>query len=170
MNEEQAKERIEELKGYYAHLGSFIGVNIFLIAINILTFGDSGEYWFWYPLLGWGIGLLAHTFMLFAGGKDWEQRKMAELTGWSATQEELERLSDRTDALISILSDVQWDKIDPALLDTKKNLEDARQKVINLHETRDPKTQEEVTRELEKLEEFVTSSKFDFYEKAGSEK
>ena len=42
MNEEQAKEHIEELRGYYAHLGSFVGVNLFLFMINMVTSPASG--------------------------------------------------------------------------------------------------------------------------------
>jgi hypothetical protein len=39
--------------------------------------------------------------MVFGTGSDWEERKMQELTGWSMTQLELERLADRTDNLIA---------------------------------------------------------------------
>ncbi|MCG8570567.1 MAG: 2TM domain-containing protein [Spirochaetes bacterium] len=46
-------------EGFIAHLGSYIGVNAFLIMVNVITFG--GSFWFVLPMLGWGIGLVAHS-------------------------------------------------------------------------------------------------------------
>jgi len=59
----------------------FVAVNILLHVINFAT--APGVYWAFWPLLGWGIGLLAHAlatyrWMPFAG-KDWEERKIREL-------------------------------------------------------------------------------------------
>ncbi|MFW6383205.1 MAG: 2TM domain-containing protein [Nanoarchaeota archaeon] len=36
----------------------YILVNTMLITINILY--SPGEIWFFFPLLGWGIGLVSH--------------------------------------------------------------------------------------------------------------
>ncbi len=168
MNEEQARERVDVLRGYYSHLASYVAVNLFLAAINLVT--SPGSWWFIYPLLGWGIGLAIHTAEVFWTGTDWEERKLQELTGLTQAQDELQRLSERTDNLITILSSVEWDKIDPALMTTKDNLEDARNKIVALRAHNDPTSQQEVTREIEKLEAFVTSSKFDFYEMAADER
>ncbi len=171
MNQEQAEKRITELKGYYSHLASFVAVNLFLIMINLINYSEDPQLWFVYPLFGWGIGLLIHTFQIFAGGRDWEDRKMQELTGWSVTREELERLSERTDNLVSILSNLNWEKIDPALVETKENLLKAREKIIQMQDdggTPTDASRDEVVRELEKLEEFVTSAKFRFYDQAQS--
>jgi hypothetical protein len=170
MNEEEAKKRIEELQGYYAHLAAYVAVNLFLIVINLVTLEESGEIWFFYPLLGWGIGLFIHTIVVFFRGRDWQDRKMQELTGWSTTRDELDRLSERTDTLIKILSSVNWEKIDPELVETKQNLLDARQKIVALQDRGEGASHDEVIREIEKLEEFVTSSKFDYYEMAADDK
>ncbi len=164
MDEEQARKHIEELKGYYAHLASFVGVNLFLLAINLVNW--EGELWVIYPMLGWGIGLVAHTVTVFFGGTDWEARKMQELTGWSTTQDELERLSERTENLITILSSVNWEKIDPDLVSTKENLESVQDRIVELRANGDEASRREVTKEIEKLEEFVTSSRFDYHDKA----
>jgi|TARA_Y100000310_G_scaffold344089_1_gene455047 hypothetical protein len=170
MKQEQAQKRIEELRGYYAHLASFVGVNLFLFMINMMT--SSSEIWFVYPMFGWGIGLFIHTFLTFTSGHDWEERKMQELTGLSMTQEELQRLSERTESLVTILSSVNWDKIDPDLLETKENLLDAREKILELQEhgysSEDGVNKEDVIQEIEKLEEFVTSPRFQFYDQAQS--
>ena len=171
MNQEQAQKRIDELKGFYAHLVSYVAVNAFLIVINIATYDQSGGIvWFFYPMLGWGIGLAIHTFMVLFAGHNWEEQKMQELTGWSMTQVELERLSDRTENLISILSDVNWEKIDPELVASKEKLLGARATIVEMRDhgvsSSESANKEEVFEEIEKLEEFVTSSKFEFYNQA----
>lgn len=168
MNEQHARQRVKELKGYYQHLGAYLAVNGFLLALNLVTW--SGTVWFVYPLLGWGIGLAIHTFSVFWTGQDWEARKMEELTGLKNTRDELERLSERTDTLVKILADVDWEKIDPELRDTRGNLDQARSKLAQLRQSGDAKSQAEVAREIEKLEAFVTSSRFDFYDRAAAEK
>lgn len=77
----KAKERVEDIKGFYIHLFVFILVNLGLIGINILT--GTGTYWFWYPLIGWGIGLVSHYVAIFGFfgimGEEWERRKIEEL-------------------------------------------------------------------------------------------
>jgi len=78
---ERAKKRAEELKGFYHHLLSYVLVNAFLILINLWT--SPGYHWFWWPLLGWGIGLAIHAATTFFPGmfwgSDWEERKIKEL-------------------------------------------------------------------------------------------
>ena len=164
MNEQDAQERIEELKGFYSHLASFVAVNLFLFAINVAS--SPGSWWFVYPLFGWGIGLTIHAFNIFGTNSNWEERKMQELTGVTETREELQRLSERTDNLVTILSSVDWEKIDPELLQTQKNLEATKHSVASLQRDNNPSKQAAVTREIEKLEEFVTSSRFDYFELA----
>jgi hypothetical protein len=86
MNDEEkkyreAKDRVEEIKGFYIHFIIYIFVNIGLFLINYLT--GTGTYWFYYPLIGWGIGLAAHYVAVFGFfgllGEDWERRKIDEL-------------------------------------------------------------------------------------------
>ena len=76
----QAKKRVQEIKGFYGNLASYIVVNIFLMILNLAT---SPQYlWFFWPLLGWGIGVLFHGLGVFKVspffGKDWEERKMKQ--------------------------------------------------------------------------------------------
>ena len=76
---QEAKKRVEELKGFYSHLITYILVNTGLVVINLLT---SPEYlWFIWPLMGWGVGLLIHAFSVFSNlwGKSWEERKIKEI-------------------------------------------------------------------------------------------
>jgi hypothetical protein len=79
---ERARARVQALKGFYIHATAFAVVNIALFAINA---GVGGVWWFYWPLLGWGIGLGVHALAVFGfggggpWGQDWEQRKMQEM-------------------------------------------------------------------------------------------
>lgn len=73
----RAKQRVDELKGFYGNLISYCVVIPFLIFINYKTYW--GFQWFWFPLGGWGLGLLIHAFSIFGYGSSWEERKIREL-------------------------------------------------------------------------------------------
>ncbi len=81
MNQEnayfKAKQRVKEMKEFYGNLLSFCIVIPFLIFINYYTYWEF--QWFWFPLLGWGIGLTIHGFSVFGYGSAWEERKIREL-------------------------------------------------------------------------------------------
>lgn len=77
---QKAKKQVEEIKGFYGHLISFVVVMAVLLFINLRY---SPQYlWFFWPLLGWGIGLLFHGMKVFNYtpffGKNWEERKLKE--------------------------------------------------------------------------------------------
>ena len=77
--ERQAREHVSALRGFYRHLAAYVAVNLLLLAINLVTAPD--KLWFYWPLLGWGIGLSAHairTFAMPSFDRDWEERKVAE--------------------------------------------------------------------------------------------
>jgi hypothetical protein len=74
---ERAKSRVNELKDFYGSLISYLIVIPILIFINLKTV--SNFQWFWFPALGWGIGLLFHGFRVFGYGKTWEERKIKEI-------------------------------------------------------------------------------------------
>ncbi len=48
----------EEKRGFLIHLAVYILVNIMLIVINFLY--SPKDIWFFYPLLGWSIGITTH--------------------------------------------------------------------------------------------------------------
>ena len=50
--------------GLYIHATVYAAVNVLLITINLST--APGQFWFQWPLLGWGIGLLAHAAAAFS--------------------------------------------------------------------------------------------------------
>lgn len=73
----RAKERVEKLKGFYGNLISYCTIIPILVIINLNT--SSGFQWFWFPMLGWGFGVLMHALETFGYGKNWEDRKIKEL-------------------------------------------------------------------------------------------
>jgi 2TM domain len=79
---DRAHARVQALKGFYTHATAYVLVNIGLFVINLLT---GGGWWFYWPLLGWGIGLGIHALSVFGfrgggtWGRDWEERKTREL-------------------------------------------------------------------------------------------
>ncbi|KFC24265.1 2TM domain-containing protein [Chryseobacterium sp. FH1] len=74
---ERAVKRVKELKGFYGNLISYCIVIPFLIIINLLTSPD--HIWFYWAMLGWGIGVVAHAMNVFAIGKNWEEKKIQEI-------------------------------------------------------------------------------------------
>lgn len=74
---EKAVKRVKELKGFYGNLISYCIVIPFLAIINLIT--SPKEIWFYWPMLGWGIGILAHGMNTFAIGKNWEEKKIQEI-------------------------------------------------------------------------------------------
>lgn len=73
---DRAKDRVENLKGFYGNLISYCCVIPILIIINLNT---SSFQWFWFPMLGWGLGLTFHALETFGYGKTWEERKIQEI-------------------------------------------------------------------------------------------
>ncbi|AZI70443.1 2TM domain-containing protein [Cloacibacterium normanense] len=71
---EKAAKRVEELKGFYGNLISYCIFIPFLIFINFQT--SPKYHWFWWPLLGWGIGVISHGIKTFGIGTDWEERQI----------------------------------------------------------------------------------------------
>lgn len=60
---QRAKRRVEASIGFYIHLAIYVGVNVLLIIINLLT---STQYlWFKWPLMGWSIGVFFHALGVF---------------------------------------------------------------------------------------------------------
>ncbi|ESU22390.1 signal transduction histidine kinase LytS [Flavobacterium enshiense DK69] len=73
----RAKKRVEALRGFYGSLISYCVVIPVLVFIN-LYFSPKFQ-WFWFPMIGWGLGLLMHGFGVFGYGSRWEERKIREI-------------------------------------------------------------------------------------------
>jgi hypothetical protein len=72
-----ARERAEAIQGLYIHLLVFMVINAGLFGINWFTRGDDGGWWFYWALLGWGIGLLVHVLVVIAPvfSPEWVDRR-----------------------------------------------------------------------------------------------
>lgn len=77
----KAQKKIEDIKGFYGNLSSYVVIITGLAILNITT--SPGHLWFMYPAIGWGIGVVIHGVSVFNYmpflSKDWEERKMKEL-------------------------------------------------------------------------------------------
>ncbi len=76
----RAKKKVENLKGFYSNLLAYCLVIPFLIFINLMT--SPHHLWFWYPMVGWGIGIVFHAVGVFNKtsflGRNWEEQKIQE--------------------------------------------------------------------------------------------
>ena len=89
---EKAKKKVKARKDFYGHLTAYVATGIFFLAINLLNF--DGRFWFYWPLLGWGIGVLIHYFSVFGLpgvgilDEDWEEREIQKELGEPMEMEE----------------------------------------------------------------------------------
>lgn len=76
----RARKQVEELKEFYYSLIAYVIVIPFLIFINYTTWWHF--QWFWFPLIGWGIGLAFHAYKVYVNdgilGRDWERKKIQQ--------------------------------------------------------------------------------------------
>ncbi len=77
----EARERAEAIQGLYIHLLVYIVVNAGIFAINWVTTGGDGPWWFYWSLVGWGIGLLIHllTVIFPVFSSNWIDRKTEQI-------------------------------------------------------------------------------------------
>lgn len=79
---EIAQQRVKKKKGFFQHLTSYVVVGAFFFALNVAT--SFGDWWFYFPLLGWGIGLVIHYFSIFGipgiakYDEEWEQQAIEQ--------------------------------------------------------------------------------------------
>lgn len=71
---QKAKKRVEEIKGFYAHLCVYLVINILIVIIWLVT--SLGFFaWFIFPVGGWGVVVILHALFVFVFNKDarWEK-------------------------------------------------------------------------------------------------
>ncbi|WP_460219667.1 histidine kinase [Psychroserpens sp. MEBiC05023] len=75
----RARKRVEDMKEFYYSLISYFVVIPFLIFIWY-RYTPHTIQWFWFPMLGWGMGLVFHAYKVYVNdgvlGKTWEERKI----------------------------------------------------------------------------------------------
>ena len=84
---ERAWKRVKTKKEFYEHLTVYLIMSAFFFLINAVT--AFGSWWFHWPILGWGLGVMFHYFDVFGlpgvgtMSQEWENQ---------AIQEELDRM------------------------------------------------------------------------------
>ena len=77
----KAKKQAKSIRSFYISLALYCLVVPTLIYIN-LTYSPE-FHWFYFSMVGWGLGLCFHGMEAFGWnpflGKDWEERKIKEL-------------------------------------------------------------------------------------------
>ena len=75
----RARKRVEEMKEFYYSLISYCIVIPFLFFIWY-RYTPNTIQWFWFPMLGWGMGLAFHAYKVYVNdgvlGNGWEKRKI----------------------------------------------------------------------------------------------
>ncbi len=60
---EKASKRVAAKLSFFIHLTVYVVVNLLLLGINLVT--EPGHLWFYWPLAGWGVGLIFHGLSVF---------------------------------------------------------------------------------------------------------
>ena len=73
-----ARSRVLEIKLFYLHASLFVGVNVLLAIIDLVTDGGT---WFYWAIIGWGTGLAVHAATVYMPffGEGWYEQKTREL-------------------------------------------------------------------------------------------
>lgn len=72
-----ARKRAEEKQGLYIHLSIYGLVNLALLVINVITHAQGGGWWFYWPLVGWGVAVVIHVATVYIRffSDDWKERE-----------------------------------------------------------------------------------------------
>ncbi len=77
-----AKKRVKAKREFYQHLSTYAVMSVFFFLLNAVT--AFGNWWFYWPMLGWGVGIMFHYFDVFGlpgvgeTSNDWEQKAIEE--------------------------------------------------------------------------------------------
>jgi signal transduction histidine kinase len=81
--EQDARDRVKELRSFYQSIVIYVLVNALLWTINLLT--KPTQIWAIWPTLGWGSAMLIWGLTIHTRGsrgwfgRDWEERKVQEM-------------------------------------------------------------------------------------------
>jgi uncharacterized ion transporter superfamily protein YfcC len=60
---DQAIQRLKKKRDFKTHVLMYVTVNVFLVVIWAIA--DSGFFWPIFPILGWGIGVIANAWDVY---------------------------------------------------------------------------------------------------------
>jgi len=61
---ERASKRVAAKISFFIHLVVYVVINLLIMVINLVA--TPRHLWFYWPLFGWGIGLLFHGLSVFS--------------------------------------------------------------------------------------------------------
>jgi hypothetical protein len=73
----EARKRVEEKKGFYAHLCVYLAINLLVVILWLVT--SLGSFpWFIFSVGGWGVIVILHSLFVFVFHKDalWEKKAL----------------------------------------------------------------------------------------------
>ncbi len=77
---DRAIRRIRAKREFWMHVAIYLAVNAFLVVIWAMS--SAGYFWPIWPILGWGIAIVAHAVRVFGGsGTITEERIQREMQG-----------------------------------------------------------------------------------------
>ena len=78
LQEQDVFKEVRKLRGFYLHLMKYVIVNLGLLAINLIL--SPRTLWFYWVMLGWGLGLLLHGagVWLSLGGGGLQERLLTQ--------------------------------------------------------------------------------------------
>ncbi len=83
LEEERAFKQVQNEKGFYGHLFTYLGVIALLFAGNLIF--EPRYIWAKWPAMGWGIGILTHGVRVFSPirlfGPEWEKKQVEKKLG-----------------------------------------------------------------------------------------
>ena len=65
---QRAIRRIQAKRGFRVHFAVYLAVNALLVLIWAAT--GAGYFWPVWPILGWGIGVVAHAVSVYVGSSE----------------------------------------------------------------------------------------------------
>jgi 2TM domain len=86
---EEARRWVRRKRIFYTVVGIYLSLSVMWFAIDLLD--DSSGYWFYWPMLGTGLGVLL-TGVVLGGvgglfGKDWERHQVEKYLSEQGDQE-----------------------------------------------------------------------------------
>lgn len=80
MKYENAKKRAKNIRSFYINLMCYCIIIPIVIYVNLKYVPEI--QWFWFTMIGWGTGILAHGMEAFQVNslfsKSWEERKLKQ--------------------------------------------------------------------------------------------
>ena len=74
---ERARKRVKALREFYIHLATYVVV---MIVLFIVDYSDRGNWWVYWPAMGWGIAVVLQGVQVLklGDGSKWEERKIRQ--------------------------------------------------------------------------------------------